>query len=243
VGRDRAPVAAFGPRSRLTLVVAFQVWDAVGWAGQAVFTWRVVLQWVASERAKKSVIPPSFWAWSLLGAVLLVVYAAHRRDPVFVLGALVNGCIYARNLWMAHRGVTTPARPRRVLWPVVFGLLLFAGVSYEALGENHGIVQFGHPVVWLVVGFVGMTLWTGRFVVQWYVSERLGESVLPPAFFWMSLAGSVLLFLYALVRPGPDWVNIAAYALNPIPYARNLVLLYRKGASDGRNGAAKAEAP
>ena len=71
------------------------------------------------------------------------------------------------------------------------------------------------------------TLWSGRFVVQWIASERRGRSVLPPAFFVMSLAGSVLLFLYAAFQRPPDWVNLAAYALNPIPYARNLVLLAR----------------
>jgi lipid-A-disaccharide synthase-like uncharacterized protein len=212
-------------------ILAFQVWDAFGWAGQAVFTWRVVSQWIASERAKKTVIPASFWAWSLLGSALLVVYAAHRRDPVFLLGPLLNGCIYARNLWMSRPGVPPRAARRPALWPLAIGFLLFGAVSVEAIGPDHGFVQFGHPIVWLVIGFVGQALWSGRFVVQWIVSERRGESVLPPAFFWMSIAGSVLLFLYALVRPGPDWVNIAAYALNPIPYARNLILQSRARAA------------
>jgi lipid-A-disaccharide synthase-like uncharacterized protein len=212
-------------------VLAFQVWDAFGWAGQAVFTWRVVEQWVASERARRSVIPPAFWAWSLLGSALLVVYAAHRRDPVFLLGPLLNGSIYARNLWMSRPGAPRRAARRPALWPLALGFVLFAAVTVESIGPDHGFVQFGHPLVWLVIGFVGQALWSGRFVVQWIVSERRGESVLPPVFFWMSIVGSVLLFLYALVRPGPDWVNIAAYSLNPIPYARNLVLLSRSRAA------------
>jgi lipid-A-disaccharide synthase-like uncharacterized protein len=215
----------------LTGVLAFQVWDVFGWAGQAVFTWRVVHQWLASERARESIVPRTYWAWSLLGTALLLVYLVHRRDPVFVLGTLVNGSIYARNLWMSREGA--PRRPlrRSVLWPVVLGLALFAAVSVEALGPDHGLVHFERPLAWLVVGFVGQVLWSGRFVVQWIASERRGESILPPAFFWMSIVGSMLLFSYAVSQrgpEGPDWVNTAAYALNPIPYARNLVLLSRR---------------
>jgi lipid-A-disaccharide synthase-like uncharacterized protein len=211
----------------LTGVLALQVWDGFGWAGQAVFTWRVVQQWWASERARKSVVPPSFWAWSLLGSALLGVYLAHRRDPVFLLGVLVSASIYARNLWLSRRGGPRGRSGRRVLWPVLLGVLLFAGAVVESIGPG-GVVGFGHAVPWLVLGFAGQVLWSGRFVVQWVASERRGESVLPPAFFWMSIAGSVVLFLYALVRPDPDWVNLAAYALNPIPYVRNLVLLRRE---------------
>jgi lipid-A-disaccharide synthase-like uncharacterized protein len=209
-------------------VLAFQAWDAVGWAGQAVFTWRVVHQWVASERAKRSVLPRSYWVWSLLGSALLLVYGAYRRDPVFVLGSLVNGSIYARNLWMSRDGAPARAARRPVVWPILAGLVLFAVVVVEALGPDHGLVRFDRPVLSLAAGFVGQALWSGRFVVQWIVSERRGESVLPPVFFWMGVLGSVVLFLYAAIRPDPDWVYMAAFALNPIPYARNLVLIHRR---------------
>ena len=211
-------------------VLALQVLDGFGWAGQAVFTWRVVHQWLASEKAKMSVLPPSFWAWSLLGTALLVVYAAHRRDPVFLLGPLVNGFLYGRNLWMSRRGARSPrAAPRSVLWPVLAGVAVFAAVTVEAVGPRHGLVQYERGVLWLTLGFAGQVLWSGRFVVQWYESEKKGVSHLPASFFRMSVAGAVLLFSYAVSQK--DWVNMAAYALNPIPYVRNLVLL-RRGAAD-----------
>ena len=222
-------------------ILALQAWDGFGWAGQAVFTWRVVHQWLASEKAKKSVLPPSFWAWSLVGTVLLIVYAAHRRDPVFLLGPLVNACLYGRNLWMSRRpqsvGAAATPRPvsRSVLWPVLAGIALFAAVTIEAIGPHHGLVQFERGVPWLVVGFFGQTLWSGRFVVQWYESERKGVSHLPASFFRMSIAGALLLFTYAVSQK--DWVNMAAYALNPIPYVRNLVLL-RRHAAEGADDAA-----
>lgn len=215
-------------------VLALHWLDGFGWAGQAVFTWRILEQWWSSEKAKRSVIPSAFWAWSLAGSALLLVYAFHRRDPVFVLGTLVNGCIYLRNLVIARRGPFRAAAGtgRRAMWPVVAALALFAVITVEAIGPDHGLVRFDHALPWLVVGFVGQVLWSGRFVVQWLVSERRGESVLPAAFFAMSLAGALLLFVYAILRR--DWVNMAAYGPNFIPYARNLILIRRERRAVGR---------
>ena len=91
------------------------------------------------------------------------------------------------------------------------------------------MIRYDIPWPWLVVGFTGQALWTSRFVVQWVLSERHGRSVLPPAFFWISLVGAALLFAYAVYRV--DWVMMAAFAFNPIPYVRNLVLLRRERAA------------
>ena len=88
-------------------------------------------------------------------------------------------------------------------------------------------VRFDLPAAWLALGFTAQAIWSGRFIVQWLVSERLGRSVLPAAFFWISTVGALLLLAYAIYRK--DYVMIAAYALNPIPYVRNLVLLRRHG--------------
>jgi lipid-A-disaccharide synthase-like uncharacterized protein len=207
-------------------VVAFQVWDAVGWLGQAVFTVRVLHQWWASERAKRSVVPPSFWTWSLLGTAALAVYAVHRADPVFLAGTLVNGFIYARNRRLAMRERQGVPPRGSALLPVALGVVAFGAVTaWSALHEGPDIVTYDASVPWLAVGFLGQGIWSGRFVVQWWASERAGRSLLPASFFWMSIAGATLLFAYAVHRV--DWVFMAAYALNPIPYARNLVLLRR----------------
>lgn len=78
-------------------------WIAVGLVGNAAFASRFVVQWIASERAKRSVVPISFWYLSLLGAAILLLYAIHRRDPIFTLAYLPNGFIYARNLYLTRR--------------------------------------------------------------------------------------------------------------------------------------------
>jgi lipid-A-disaccharide synthase-like uncharacterized protein len=79
------------------------LWLAVGFLGQAFFTMRFVVQWFASERAKRSIIPLAFWYFSLLGGVVLLLYALHRKDPVFIVGQAAGVFIYLRNLHLIYR--------------------------------------------------------------------------------------------------------------------------------------------
>lgn len=73
-------------------------WLVIGFGGQALFMARFLVQWLVSERERRSVIPISFWYFSIGGALVLLVYALHRRDPVFVAGQLLGVLIYLRNL-------------------------------------------------------------------------------------------------------------------------------------------------
>ena len=77
-------------------------WLIIGFAGQAAFGSRFLWQWIASERARAVVVPPSFWIMSIIGGVALLAYAVHRKDPVFVFGQAGGLLIYARNL-VLHR--------------------------------------------------------------------------------------------------------------------------------------------
>ena len=74
-----------------------------GFGGQALFSLRFLVQWLASERAGRSVVPLSFWFLSLAGGVTLFVYALYRRDPVFIVGQGAGIFIYLRNLWLIRR--------------------------------------------------------------------------------------------------------------------------------------------
>jgi len=80
-------------------VMNFDGWVVLGFAAQALFTMRFVVQWIASERARKSVVPSAFWFFSVGGGVLLLVYALYRRDPVFIAGQALGLVVYARNLY------------------------------------------------------------------------------------------------------------------------------------------------
>ncbi len=75
-------------------------WVAFGLFGQLMFTGRFLVQWIASERVKRSVVPIAFWYFSMIGGVILLSYAIYRKDPVFVLGQSLGVFIYARNLWL-----------------------------------------------------------------------------------------------------------------------------------------------
>ncbi len=86
------------------------VWLSVGFAGQALFSLRFLVQWLRSEREKRSVIPIAFWYFSLAGGAVLLAYAVHRRDPVFIVGQLCGLFIYGRNLFLIHNDAR-PANP------------------------------------------------------------------------------------------------------------------------------------
>ena len=77
-------------------------WVAIGLFGQLMFTMRFLVQWIASERAHRSIVPELFWYFSMAGGVILFAYAVHRQDPVFILGQSMGLFIYARNIWLIH---------------------------------------------------------------------------------------------------------------------------------------------
>ena len=80
-----------------------KIWLAIGTGGQLLFMMRFVVQWIVSERHKRSIIPVSFWYLSLAGSLVLLSYAIHKRDPVFILGFCLNSLIHVRNLWFIYR--------------------------------------------------------------------------------------------------------------------------------------------
>ncbi|MGH8490512.1 MAG: lipid-A-disaccharide synthase N-terminal domain-containing protein [Gammaproteobacteria bacterium] len=80
-----------------------QAWIIVGFIGQGLFSARFLVQWITSERAKRSVIPTAFWYFSVGGSLVLLCYSLHRVDPVFIVGQLTGLLIYLRNLYLLHR--------------------------------------------------------------------------------------------------------------------------------------------
>lgn len=191
-------------------------WHAVGWLGNACFFSRFFVQWIASERAGRSVAPSSFWLLSLCGALGLGTYSLMRGEPVLLAGYSFTGCIYARNAWIAHFGGARLGRLPLTLFSVFGVLALFAIESARVRADAE------RAPGWLAVAVVGQLLFGGRFLVQWWASERSGESHFPLSFWWLSLAGNVLLLAYALHLGDP--VYVAGFALGPLIQVRNLML-------------------
>jgi len=78
------------------------IWLAIGLLGQSLFFMRFFVQWLASEKAKQSIIPTAFWYFSMAGGITLLAYAIFRKDPVFIIGQSTGLLIYSRNLYFVH---------------------------------------------------------------------------------------------------------------------------------------------
>ncbi|HET6267650.1 MAG TPA: lipid-A-disaccharide synthase N-terminal domain-containing protein [Acidobacteriota bacterium] len=85
-------------------------WVLFGLFGQVVFALRFVIQWIASEKKKESYIPLYFWYLSLMGSIILLAYAIHRNDPVFILGQSTGFIVYIRNLMLIHQKKVEPVQ-------------------------------------------------------------------------------------------------------------------------------------
>ena len=87
---------------------ASKVWLVVGLLGQGLFSARFLVQWIVSERRRRSIVPVQFWYLSVAGGVVLLAYAIHRADPVFILGQAAGLVVYARNLYLIAQGRNAP---------------------------------------------------------------------------------------------------------------------------------------
>jgi lipid-A-disaccharide synthase-like uncharacterized protein len=94
---------AVGDYLQDVFVVRLDWWVLLGFVAQAFFTARFAVQWIASERAGRSVIPIAFWWCSIGGGLLLLLYALYRRDPVFIAGQAFGVFVYLRNLYFVLR--------------------------------------------------------------------------------------------------------------------------------------------
>ncbi len=83
------------------LGIAWSFWKILGWVGNVVFFSRFVIQWIATEKERKVVVPLAFWYCSLLGSLCLLIYAVHQRDSVFIFAYLFTWIPYTRNLKFA----------------------------------------------------------------------------------------------------------------------------------------------
>jgi lipid-A-disaccharide synthase-like uncharacterized protein len=84
------------------------IWLGIGFLGQSLFFMRFFVQWIVSERRRKSIVPNAFWYFSILGGITLLAYAIYQRDIVFIVGQASGLLIYARNLMLTRQQVALP---------------------------------------------------------------------------------------------------------------------------------------
>lgn len=196
---------------------------SVGLFAQLLFSARILVQWVMSERAGRVLSPTIFWVLSLAGSVLLCLYGWLRDDFSIVLGQFIGYYIYLWNLKQKRVLKHVPLLLLIVLLllpvTVVAMVLDHAGQFVDTFFRNSGI-----PWWLLVWGVSGQVIFTMRFVCQWYYSYRRGESTLPAVFWIISLIGSSLIVGYGAVRL--DVVLILGQSFGIVAYVRNLYLWY-----------------
>ena len=90
------------------------VWLGIGLFAQLMFSMRFLIQWIATERARASIVPETFWYFSFVGGLMLLSYAIHRMDPVFIIGQATGLIIYSRNIYFIWQGKGVDKGPPEV---------------------------------------------------------------------------------------------------------------------------------
>jgi lipid-A-disaccharide synthase-like uncharacterized protein len=194
----------------------------IGFLAQALFSARLVVQWLLSEKARKVVSPTSYWQISILESYLLFVYGWLRDDFAIILGQYISYYIYIWNLNTKNHWKELPAFIRLVLLLtpvlVIIYLLLTWDINGPRLFRNANI-----PLGLLIFGSMGQIIFTFRFIYQWFYSRHKGESVFPVTFWMLSLLGSAIIVSYGIYRSDP--VLILGQSAGFIAYIRNLFIL------------------
>lgn len=197
---------------------------SLGFIAQILFSSRLIIQWIASEKQKKVITPTRFWVLSLLASFLLFVYGYFREDFAIMLGQALTYYIYIRNLQLQNQWVKLPKPIRHLLLftPVLIIIYYYNNtiIDIDLLFKNNDI-----PLWLLVLGIISQVIFTFRFVYQWWYSERKKESILPFGFWLLSSIGAALILLYATIRRDP--VLFIGHFLGLFFYIRNLFFLHK----------------
>jgi lipid-A-disaccharide synthase-like uncharacterized protein len=199
---------------------------AIGFAAQLLFSSRILVQWIISEKNKKVLTPNLFWKISLIASVLLFIYGYLRDDFPIMLGQVITYYIYIRNIQLEHEWDRIPGWLRIFLYffPVV---ILIYGYNNNIMDRANLFNKEQIPTLLMILGVIAQVLFTFRFIYQWIYSERKKESMLPMGFWIMSFAGSSLIFIYAIFRKDP--VLFLAHLSGLMAYSRNIYILKRYG--------------
>lgn len=196
----------------------------IGFSAQILFSARLLLQWIASEKQQKVLTPANFWKISLFASFLLFVYGYLRSDFSIMLGQALTYFIYIRNMQLQGEW-SKMSRWLQIflyLFPVLLFIYSYNNNTYDVqkLFYNENI-----PLWLLLLGSLAQVIFTLRFVYQWVYSERIRESVLPMGFWLLSFAGAVLILIYAILRKDP--VLFIGHMVGSVIYVRNMVLIRR----------------
>jgi lipid-A-disaccharide synthase-like uncharacterized protein len=197
----------------------------IGLLAQILFSIRLLVQWISSEKEKKVVAPTLFWRVSLIASLLLFIYGYLRNDFAIMLGQFITYYIYIRNLQLQHqwKKVQKGIRIFFIYFPISVLLFTFLKGEYDI---TH-LFNKDYISSWLLIlGIVSQLVFTFRFIYQWIFSERIKTSELPSGFWIISLLGATLILIYAVFRKDPILFMGQIFGL--VVYIRNLMILKRQ---------------
>lgn len=193
----------------------------IGFLAQILFSARLIVQWILSEKNKKIITPSIFWKLSLMASFLLFVYGHLRDDFAIMLGQALTYYIYIRNLQLQGKWQKSPKILQifLLIFPVFIVLYAYNNGQYDfdKLFKNEAI-----PLWLLLLGIISQILFTLRFVYQWMVSEKSKSSQLPVGFWQMSVLGASLILTYAIFRKDP--VLFVGHIAGLVIYIRNIII-------------------
>lgn len=195
---------------------------AIGFTAQILFSWRMIEQWISSEKSKATRIPKQFWTHSLIASILLFLYGWLRHDFAIILGQILTYYIYIRNIQIEGRWKSIPLVFRWLLpaLPIFFFYYTFNNnvIDIDRFFRNEKI-----PAWLIIMGVSGQVIFTFRFVYQWLYSERKRKSMLPLGFWLISIIGCSLILVYAIIRRDP--VLFIGQFFGFIIYLRNIIII------------------
>ncbi|MGB5363059.1 MAG: lipid-A-disaccharide synthase N-terminal domain-containing protein [Aureibaculum sp.] len=193
----------------------------IGFTAQLLFSARLLLQWIQSEKVKKVLTPRLFWQLSLIASFLLFVYGWIRDDFAIMLGQSMTYFIYIRNMQLQGSWKKLPKFLRVFLMVFPFMIAIYSfnnnQIDIERIFRNENI-----PFTLLLWGSIGQIVFTFRFIYQWIYSEKRKESSLPLGFWLLSLTGSIMILSYAVMRKDP--VLFFGQSFGFIVYLRNIFI-------------------
>ncbi len=193
----------------------------IGFTAQLLFSARLLVQWIKSEKVKKVLTPELFWELSLIASFLLFIYGWLRNDFAIMLGQSLTYFIYIRNMQLQHTWQKLPRSLRIFLY--IFPLLIIFFFFHNKRFDIHHLFhnkEISAPL--LIWGVLAQVIFTMRFVYQWFISERNKESMLPLGFWLLSLTGSFMILVYAILRKDP--VLFIGQIFGFTVYLRNIII-------------------
>ncbi len=194
---------------------------SVGLLAQFLFSVRMLVQWIASEKAKRVLSPVLFWQLSLLASFIFCLYGWLRYDFAIILGQLISYYIYIWNLKIENKWSQIP-----YFFRILVEIMPLMALGYVSFNLQDTIARLFQqqdiPPLLVLFGSAGQLIYVFRFIYQFLYSKKRKKSILPFNFWLISTIGALIIFTYGIIRQDP--ILILGQAGGLFIYVRNMII-------------------